>query len=247
MNVNPGSVLSINQYQIDLLRTQNNSCVKTLQQYISVDGNLDAETLQKDWFPDVNADVFISHSHDDEQEVFKFAGYLMSLGLHPFVDSMVWRYADDLLQKINDKYHRIRKNSDNSTTYSYGGCNYSAAQVYLLLNSALIKMMDKTESIIFLDTPNSIQISSNDNYKTVTNSAWLFSELMATNLLKENVPIRKKEKRDFIFHEDGGMNFPVNLSNLANLSMSNILEAVDQRQKGTGILDYLYEKCKWTQ
>jgi hypothetical protein len=45
-----------------------------LDRYISVDGVVDGGTLEKDWFPNITADVFISHSHDNLDMAIGFGG-----------------------------------------------------------------------------------------------------------------------------------------------------------------------------
>lgn len=76
----------------------------SIRKYLSPEGVLQASEIEDDWFPTVDADVFISHSHKDEPWVLAFAGYLLSLGLKPFVDFTIWGYADDLIKKIDDRY-----------------------------------------------------------------------------------------------------------------------------------------------
>ena len=48
-----------------------------LVQYIIGDsGVIDGTKLQEDWFPTVNCDIFISHSHKDEDLAITLAGWL---------------------------------------------------------------------------------------------------------------------------------------------------------------------------
>jgi hypothetical protein len=61
--------------------------------------------LSNHWFPQIKADVFISHSHQDEEEAIKLAGILkVVFRLEPFIDSCVWGHAEELLRMIDDKY-----------------------------------------------------------------------------------------------------------------------------------------------
>lgn len=47
--------------------------------------------MQVSWFPQIKADVFISHSHSDEKLAIIFAGWLYNaFGLTAFIDSCVW-------------------------------------------------------------------------------------------------------------------------------------------------------------
>lgn len=45
-------------------------------------------------------DVFISHSHADEDEAIRIALSMEKIGLKAFVDSCVWVHADELLKKL---------------------------------------------------------------------------------------------------------------------------------------------------
>ena len=71
----------------------------SLEKYL-LDGRniLDADKIQKSIFPQHDIDVFISHSHADEDEAIRIALSLENIGLTSFVDSCVWGYADELLR-----------------------------------------------------------------------------------------------------------------------------------------------------
>ena len=130
-----------------------------MERYLSPCGELKASEIEKDWFPEIKADVFWSHSHKDEKDVIALAGFLNNLGLTTFIDSCVWGYADDLLKQIDDTYCISKKSSDDLIDfYSYQKRNQSTTHVHMLLNGALMKMMDNTECLIFLDTPNSLKM-----------------------------------------------------------------------------------------
>ena len=130
----------------------------SLDKYLSIDGELKASEIEKDWFPSFKADVFLSHSHKDEKDVIALAGLLNDMGLTAFIDSCVWGYADDLLRQIDNEYCVSKMNSDGSVdTYNYQRRNQSTAHVHMMLNGALMKMMDNTECLIVLNTPNSLK------------------------------------------------------------------------------------------
>ena len=57
-----------------------------LENYIK-NGILSASEITSKWFPKVNADVFLSHSHQDEVFVTRFAVWLYSVGIRAFIDS----------------------------------------------------------------------------------------------------------------------------------------------------------------
>lgn len=61
-----------------------------LKSYI-VDDIVDGTKVQNDWFPQINADIFISHSHIDEELAQALAGWIHdTFGLRCFIDSNVW-------------------------------------------------------------------------------------------------------------------------------------------------------------
>lgn len=206
----------------------------SIRKYLSPEGVLQASEIEDDWFPAVDADVFISHSHKDEPWVLAFAGYLLSLGLKPFVDFTIWGYADDLIKKIDDRYFL------HNGTYDYDGCNYAASQVYLFLNSALQKMIDNTGCVIFMDTPNSLKVSKESLGKT--GSVWIYSELLMTNLVEKRKPrsVTATFHLDEAAHEEFQIEYCTDLSHLGDLTMADFERAVRYGKSGTKILDFLY-------
>lgn len=152
----------------------------SIEKYMNIDGSLDATKISEDWFPDIKSDIFISHSHIDENLAIKLSGWIYSnLGLKCFIDSCVWGYSNDLLKKIDDKYCYQK----DSKTYNYNKRNFSTSHVHIMLSTALINTIDNTECVIFLNTPNSIE----NVYDTINNSTyspWIYSELEATRLLR---------------------------------------------------------------
>ena len=47
-----------------------------IEQFLSDDGIIDGAQMESDWFPLVQADVLISHSHADEYKAVCLTGYL---------------------------------------------------------------------------------------------------------------------------------------------------------------------------
>ena len=61
---------------------------------------LNGDRIMEDWFPSVEADIFISHSHKNQDLALKLAGWLKtSFDLDCFVDCYIWNSADSLLKK----------------------------------------------------------------------------------------------------------------------------------------------------
>ena len=116
------------------------SASDSLDKYMCENG-LDADIMQKQWFPEVHADIFISHSHDDKDLAVSLAGWLHEkFDLDVFVDSMIWEYANNLLKKVDNRYCVQTKDS-NHTTYSYSRRNRSTSHVHMMLMTALANMI----------------------------------------------------------------------------------------------------------
>lgn len=136
---------------------------KNLSNDVILDGNKMIET----YFPNVNADIFISHSHKDINKAKEFAKEIYRrTGLVSFIDSLAWENVDNLFisthkDKVPDKY------------------------AYMMLNTALLNMIDKCECLFFLNTPNSFNNESNSTF-----SPWIYSELSMANVIEKKIPKR---------------------------------------------------------
>lgn len=163
---------------------------RNLESFLNVDGSVNGSQLQGIWFPEIKADVFISHSRKD-MDLAKALAYRLhqNFGLISFIDSVVWGYADDLLLSIDDRYCP----SADGEGYNYQDRNRSTSHVHMMLSTALGKMIDKTECILFLNTPNSIKTS--DIKLPKTHSPWLLMEVGLASMIQ-----RKKQRR--VLHED---------------------------------------------
>lgn len=138
-------------------------------------GCLCADKIMEDWFPQVNADVFISHSHSDKELALSLAEWLYHvIGVESFIDSCVWGYFSDLSKKLDDELDDV---------------SYVSTHVHSMLTTSLVRMIDKCECIIFLNTPNSLQYEKG---KEGTFSPWIYTEITATSLLRTNIPERKR-------------------------------------------------------
>jgi len=162
---------------------------------------LDGQKIRDSWFPSVKADVMLSHSHRDEDEVLMLAGWLQStFGLRSFVDSSIWGYATDLLKMIDDEYCR----NVGGETYNYALRNESTSHVHMLLTTALGMMIHKSECVIFVNTPASI--ATQQVVKAQTFSPWIFAELTMAGIVEEVIPERfKKERRLIAANESLGI------------------------------------------
>lgn len=143
---------------------------------------LDGSALADEWFKIIKSDVFISHSHNDQDLALILAGWLKDkFNLKIFVDEVIWGSADGLLKSIDNQYCRKADG-----TYDYNKRNLTTSHVHAMLTTAILKSMDNTEAVIFLNTDNSVPQIENfikDNgYYTL--SPWIYEEIMATNVLR---------------------------------------------------------------
>jgi hypothetical protein len=161
------------------------SAVKKILQQYAVSGTvLDGSKMQADWFPQVEADVFISHAHADQELAIALGGWLNhKFGIRTFIDSCIWGHADILLRKI-DMEHCWKSVTNN---FDYTRRNRSTAHVHMMLNNALSKMIDHSECLFFLDTPRS---TVEDIVKTKTESPWIYSEISQSQLIRKKIPTR---------------------------------------------------------
>lgn len=189
-----------------------------LDGFIRNDGVIEGGLLAKEWFPEIEAHVFLSHSHADQDLAIAFSQYLYeSFGLEVFIDSCIWGYANDLLKNLDD----ARCYQKDSNTYNYDLRNYTTSFVHMLLAVALTKMIDHCECMMFLNTPNSI---TPDPHSQETSSPWIYYELNQSELLRQRL------NRTQYFAEGGPLNegfrvvLPAPTGHLQKLDESLILK-----------------------
>lgn len=226
------------------VKSANNSAVQNgLDAFFDGDGSLLATKIMDDWFPSAKADVFISHSHKDEKLAICLAGWLKErLGISSFIDSSVWGYSPELLKKLDKKFCLKE-----SGYYDYDRRNITNGHVNMMLATSLTKMIDQCESIIFLNTPNSISCKGcieSDG----TESPWIYAEIEATRLLREITPERRQimfkasmEER-IALDEAISVKYDLNLKHLFHLDKSHIVKLDNCGKTGTDALDFLYDR-----
>lgn len=169
-------IRDFSQREIDLYKENKKNIVVQVENYLLYGDNaLSAQEIERSLFPIFDADVFISHSHEDEREVINLALNLESMGLKAFVDSCYWGYAGDLQRKIDDKFS---KSNNNEYHYEYKNVLHTSANINNILTSALHGMIDKSELFLFLGTDNSTLVSEEFSGKKQLKSPWISSELM---------------------------------------------------------------------
>lgn len=215
---------------------------KALESYVKA-GVVDGGKLQSHWFEQKKANVFISHSHKDENLAIALAGWLYrTFGLLAFVDSCVWGYANDLQRQLDNAYC---KDTEKATTYSYAKRNRTTSHVHMMLSTALIDMMDRTECFIFLHTNESIvqnSVETSLNHPTTT-SPWIYAELAASRMLREQETGRPRVLKRAVeaYAMDGIIQYPAHLSHLNPLNDGALRTWEGRKIQGPAALDKLYE------
>lgn len=168
-----------------LYNKSNNEIITQLSSYISSNGSLDGTKITNDWFPEMAADIFISHSHNNKTEAVTLAGWLNeNFGLSVFIDSCIWGNSIDLQKIVDNAYCRLKTGN-----YNYDARNYSTAHIHMILASALSQAINKAECLMFLKTPESICVADIDNK---TNSPWIYFELVTSKTINRKLPIRRR-------------------------------------------------------
>lgn len=234
-----------NYLRVDYDRINSNykSTINTkINDFINDNKEINLTDIGENWFPEIEADVFISHSHKDEKLAIKLALWLhYCFGIKAFVDSTVWGYSKELLHRIinNPDYNYILWQD----TYKLDETLNINSHIDMLLSMALTKMIDKCECLIFLNTPNSISI---ENTMEITYSPWIYHEIGVSKVIKKNIPnrLQLEIKQHLFSNEELRPYFQTNTSHLFKLD-ENILNSWRKKSNMRGVeeLNYLYEIC----
>ncbi|WP_058230000.1 hypothetical protein [Clostridium butyricum] len=195
--------------------------------YMGKNGSIDGSKLSEDWFPQTSSHVFLSHSHTDEDLAIGFAGWLkQNFNITTFIDSCIWSYANDLLIEIDNAFS---KSKTNPNLYNYQDTLYSSSHVHMMLSSALNKMINNSECIIFLNTSNSISSTNVSNViNAKTNSPWIYSELLTTRIINkkplEDWRMLEPLNESYINHNFSNLTieYDTKLDHLIKLNNSNL-------------------------
>lgn len=170
-----------------LLKEHQDEVQSVLDNFLLSDGSIDGSRMQENWFPQIKADIFISHSHQDEGLAIALAGWLYEkFGLVSFIDSCVWGYADDLKKLLFKTYRKYSEPGDFIPLR-----RFVSSHVHMMLSVALNQMIDNTECLFFLNTPNSISIGA--PIGKTTSSPWIYSEIAMSRLIRKQTPRRLKK------------------------------------------------------
>ena len=189
-NPNGEEILSYEElvsYGDQMFAKSKNSLERKIEDYVlpKEDGFVDLSKIQNDWFPSIDKyDIFISHSHDDENLAKALAYYLRrKYNISCFIDSLIWGNVFELQRIIDDKYCSEKDENGNITSYSYEKRNFTTSHLHLMLNTALMQSMQVAKLFFFINTQDSI------NFKNIkgewTYSPWIYSELSMSKSMYE--------------------------------------------------------------
>lgn len=211
---------------------------------------IDVKAISDLIFPEnKHIDIFISHSFNDRDKAATFSNKLKQKELNVFIDSEVWGSVYQLLKAIDNKYCY----QSNSETYNYDKRNITTSNVYMVLNSALCRMIDKAECFMFIASNNSLNLeslSSQKQDKQTTSSPWIHSELLFSSMCRKNQPARLKRYAQDGFkkiYESASLEsmpvfkHPAELEHLTPLDEEVLKKLLRSTKRETAVLDELYQ------
>lgn len=167
-----------------------NNFIKKIHTYL-LDGNneLDADKIMEKVFPEVEVDIFLSHAHANKDDVIRLALILeQQYDCKVFIDSLIWGNVFELLKAVDNDYCK------EGDVYSYSKRNYTTANVYMILNTALHHMINASDYFIFLETPESVVIKelfNNHKDDKYISSPWIYSEMFFATQVRKRDPKRQ--------------------------------------------------------
>ena len=229
--------------------------IENFSEFLS-DTLLHGTKLQENYFSsNIKADIFLSHSHKDRNLALTLAGWLkIEKSLSTFIDSSIWGSHNELKKAIDKIYSKM---PNTATSYYYDKSNFVSTNIDIMLSNALSKMMDNCETVIFLNTNESIaQLPKNFN-QDFTYSPWIYHELTNTQLLRRTIPkrIENKIKNKLVKQGESkldesvkDLNFVYEVTNLIDkmveLNLDDLIQWSDNPSKKLESLDYLYDNKK---
>ncbi|ETR95035.1 hypothetical protein [Acinetobacter lactucae] len=236
---------SISYLDVSKYREKNENRLIEIQDYLLDRKNtLSVDKISKNLFLDIKPDIFLSHSHADENDAIRLAILIeKELKLNVFIDSCIWGNAFKLLREIDNIY------SLDGDTFDYHIRNHTTSNVFMILNSALHRIIDNCEAFIFLGTDQSIPITDTFEDKKYLSSPWIYSELQFAKLVRRTKPRRIPfESRDiktesaFDSAVDFAYSIPMTDATLRNQKLKSWIENSKNSfiNENTHSLDSLY-------
>lgn len=230
--------------------------------YETANGDISSEALIAFLFPEETPHIFISHSSKDMKLAIRLANKLYNeSGIISFIDSQVWNHIDLAIDTMHKDYCRI----PDTRSYNYTKSNILLSNLYSLLSMSLMDVMDRSDSVIFIESQNSTidKIIKDDKWNTgedlssseATYSPWIYSEINYANKLRINhhkdrqsVMLESVEKSAGLeLHANDAMpkfRHPIDISGFDEITLTSLCHATQDFKKSyTPIqnLDLLYK------
>jgi hypothetical protein len=241
LKLNAGTISKIKSNDKSI--SDENTGSRLLDSLIDKSGEIKAEKIAGEWFPEVRCDVFISHSHGDYKYAKGLADILRRSGLEIFIDSDVWGNYKHLLKAIDKKYCM----SEGGETYDYDKRNGSTAHMHIILAQALTKMIDKCECVFFLQTAQSTKLEGKD---LTTYSPWIYHELETVDKIQikphgRQVFVEDSSMRNKTASSGPAINYNLPVSRLIDIDDLKFSQWVRSLEVDMGVLalDQLYRIC----
>lgn len=160
-----------------------NKLIKIQDYLLDRKNTLSVDKISENLFVNIKPDIFLSHAHADEDDVIRLAILIeKEINLSVFIDSCIWGDAFKLLREIDKEY------ALSGDTFNYRIRNHTTSNIFMILNSALHRIIDNCETFIFLGTDKSIPIIDMFEDKQYLSSPWIYSELQFAKLVRRTIP-----------------------------------------------------------
>ena len=220
---------------------------KLLKRVTDENGIINGSELRDNVFPiekEEHFDVFISYSHNDEENAYGLYKYLTDKGLHVFLDSTVWYSADKLQLAIDEQYSQI---PIPGVRYEYAKTQLSASHVHAMISMAILEVIDRSELCIFLKSDHSLTLA--EGMENHTLSPWIYEELSYFRKIRVTVPERLEKYQVRLINTNSNnldlileqlkVQYNINLKGFIQLGISDLL---GNQKYSYGFLDDLYTK-----
>ncbi|GDX96878.1 hypothetical protein LBMAG47_25430 [Planctomycetia bacterium] len=175
-----------------LFDEQQRAAKAALSIHLGPESRVSGTLMQQEWFPTIDAHIFLSHSHKNVDDVKMLAAWLKrEFNIIAFIDSAAWGHAKDLLAAI-DRHHCYDKTNN---VYDYHARNGTTSHVHAMLTAALTTMIDRTECLFFINTPESLSAESAAHFGkgSGTHSPWIYLELSIASTVRQMAKEKHRE------------------------------------------------------
>ncbi len=230
------------------LHSEHKKSINTkLSEFVTSSGGLSAKKMKESWFPEVEAQIFISHSHQDLDLAIGLAGCLKDVfDLTAFVDYSAWGNARALLKSIDEIYCY---SDETKKTFDYQKRNFSTSHIHMMLATSLSMMIDKCECLFFINSPSSVTARQATK---ATPSPWIFYEIATTQLIRPKTRAEHREPKELLEKSLKNslvkahltIDHEVDLSHLEPLNYDDLYEWNQEINDDEHALDTLYRLKK---